>query len=411
MNTTSLLPANFDLDSAHDPLMNATLALERCARLLDLEGWVVERLRHCEQETTINFLMSEGDRAHPATGIVVRHCSAAGRVVVPIQVSRDCYRNSVCAEAMRISWLCALFGLRYGGGAGALIVDPAKHNERELRRGLTVFAESAKEVLSSAGVLFPSGLHAVEMDWLEAGLGDHLEGHPVVAGRASVRTPSYVNELAAGLAELIRCAAGGWKQRIAVQGFDEDVRALVSYLHQKGGRLVAVADPSGGIRHELGLDPQLLEEHVSGHGALLGYPDGEAVLNADVLQADCDVLILAGGERQITTQNAAGIRARVILEPTAGAVADGVAQQLCDRGTLLVSDLLCAGPAVLRAVAEAEQIGAGARRMAWIRRCVRETWRNVLEAAQRWKLPAHQAATVLAVQRVAAILRAQGTSF
>lgn len=59
MNTASLLPPQSELDSSHDPFLAATIELERSARVLDLEDWIVERLRHCEQETITNLLLTE----------------------------------------------------------------------------------------------------------------------------------------------------------------------------------------------------------------------------------------------------------------------------------------------------------------------------------------------------------------
>lgn len=406
MNTASLLPTQSEFVELHDPLLIATLELERYAKLLDLEDWIVERLRHCEQETFVNFLQTAEDgRAHPVTGVYVRHCGAAGPAAVPVRVSRDAYRNSACAEAMRTSWLCALLGVRYGGAAAAVILDPQKQSERELQGVLRHFGTSAKDVLVNAGLMFPAGLHAVEMDWLEADLPE--ERHVVLTGKtSSPSTLTRTQEVARGWSELIRCAAGNFKQRVAVQGFGDEMRELVVQLHQRGARVVAVADESGGLRHELGLAPNELIDYVRRHRVLLGYPDAEAVMNADVLETDCDVLILAGGDQQIQAQNAGRIRAGIVVEITPGAITETAAREM--RKKLIVPDLVCLGPALLLAVAEANAIGSENRRSAWIRRTLRDTWKSMVEAAERWNCGIAEAARALAIQRVAAILRAKG---
>ncbi len=138
---------------------------------------------------------------------------------------------------------------------------------------------------------------------------------------------------------------------------------------------------------------------------ILGYPDAEAALNADVLEAECDVLVLAGGDQQIGAQNASRIRARVVLEIAPGAVVHPATREM--SGKVLVPSLMCMGPALLLAVAEANALGSEKRRSAWIRRTIRDTWHSVVDAAGRWKLPVNDAAQALAMQRVAAILRAQ----
>ena len=131
-------------------------------------------------------------------------------------------------------------------------------------------------------------------------------------------------------------------------------------------------------------------------------------MNADLLETDCDVLILAGGSRQIGSHNVAKIAASVIVEVAPNAILESAAQELAGVGKIMVSDLLCAGPALLQSLAEAEQDGTGRRRTALIRRAVRDTWKAVSEAAQHWSVSIPQAARALAIQRVAAILRAQG---
>jgi glutamate dehydrogenase (NAD(P)+) len=412
MNTASLLPPQSELDTCFDPYISATADLERSARLLDLEDWIVERLRHCEQESVINFLLS-GDEGHThsLTGLWVRHCAAAGPVAAPFQISRDAYRNSVCADAMRMTWLCALYGLRHGGAAAALIVNPHTHSEKELRRAVRGFAESAGELVGSAALVYPAGVHPVEMDWLDAGLRTIAGEHVQVAGKSKLSSGEQPEDhVADGVAELIRCATGSLKLRVAMQGFDSSSRRLVQRLYKSGARVVAVADESGGVRHELGLDPWQTGEYVEHHGVLLGYPDGEQVLNADVLETDCDVLVLAGGARQIGSHNVSRIAARVIVEVARNAIVESAMQELAGVGKIIVSNLLCAGPALLQAVAETEQDSPGRRRTALIRRVVRDTWKSVSEAAQHWNVSIPQAARTTAIQRVAAILRAQGLS-
>lgn len=411
---TSLLPAQSEFNAPHDPLLVATLELERYAKRLDLEGWVLERLRHCEQETVVNLLLGmEDGRAHSVTGICARHSTARGLPAVAFEVSREAYRNSVCAEAMRMSWLCALFGVSYGGGGAALVVDAEKLSEHELQKVVSGFGTAACELLSHAGVIIPGNVHAVEMDWLEAGLRKRESGGCVkVTGKASTQDAAIrPQEVATGLAEVIRCSAGDLKQRIAVQGFGEEIRALLMLLHRRGARLVAVADESGGLEHKLGLDPAQLVEHVRRQGVLLGYPDGAAVLNADVLETECDVLILAGGSQQVQEPNAAKIRARVVLEVHPGAVTQAAGAVLARESRAVISSLLCAGPRLLSSIEASDGSAPPGRREAWLRRTVRETWRTVAETAQQWELSASEAATALAIQRVAATIRAQENPF
>jgi glutamate dehydrogenase/leucine dehydrogenase len=410
MNATGLMPPQFELDHPQDPLLTATLELERCARLLDLEDWIVERLRHCEQEVVFNFLLpNDKGESRPATGLWVRHCTATGPAVASFQISRNAYRNSLCANAMRNTWLCALYGLNHGGAAAALIVDSQKHTERELRRAIYAFANASKDFAEKSAFLVPEGVHEVEIEWLAAGLETEKRPRPYLVGKAAANAED--DQVTIGVAELIHCAEGNLKQRVAVQGFDETVQPLIEYLQRHEARVVAVSDASGGVRHDLGLDTQALKEHVQQHGVLLGYPEAEAVLNADVLETECDVLVLAGSERQIGTHNAKKIRAGVLVELAPGAVTEEAEQTLSVGGKLILPNLICADPEMLRAAAAAERGGPGSRSKGWMRRVIREMWRGVSEAAAGWNVSIAEASRALAVQRVAAVLRAQGVPF
>lgn len=411
MHASSFLPPQPELVEPFASQLSATVDLERCARLLDLEDWIIERLRHPEQETSLNFLLPRDDAsAHPVTALWVRHCSAAGPALVPLKISREAFLNGTRAEAMRMTWLAALYGLENGGGAAALIVDPRAHSEKEMRRAMHSLAGAMHETAASASLIFPSDAHPVEMDWLDSAWAELSTTRPVISGKASsAGTLRAEEDIAIGLAELVRCAAGKLSElRVAVQGFDPSMQALMRRLHHAGARIVATADMSGGVQHPLGLDPILLSSYVHEQGVLLGYPSAEEVLNADVLAADCDVLILAAGESQISSVNVSSIRARVILEVPAKAISEPAKAQLTSAGKLIVGDLLCAGPALLTSISERDRSLNGPRLHASIRRAIRATWREVTAAASRWNISCSHAAQTLAIQRVATILRAQG---
>jgi glutamate dehydrogenase/leucine dehydrogenase len=357
---------------------------------------------------------------------------------------------------MKSTWMSALYGLNFGGGAATIILDSAELNESALRDAIHHIGTSIAEVAGNA-VLYPQDLNPVEMQWLHdactldkrslkiaechpersAGLSRGVEGPfvsspnphtlraPHLRQSADVGTTTTDDSIAFGLLELIRCAtrfraphlplsADMGTQlrdlRIAIQGFDATCQSLMWQLHHAGARIVAVADASGGLRDPLGLAPAALTAYEQRNGMLLGYPGAEAVVNSEVLESECDVLVLASGAHQVATQNASRIRARVLVEVASQAIAASCKTELTSAGKLIVSDLLCGGLVPLYYCTEPDRAQLAASPRPFLRRSVRHMWSQLQRAATRWQLPLHTAAEMLAVQRVAESIRVKGIS-
>lgn len=421
-----LLPP--DLNETSDPLLDSNAELERCAHALDLEDWILLRLRQFEQETTLHTVFPAGDKsARPLTALWVRHSTARGAPIVPLAISGNSFLNSVRAKAMRTTWTAALYGLETGGGAAAIILDPRKYAEGELREAVTRVGQMmapfcAPHLSHPADVglsptIIPEGLNSIEMEWLNAAFRLSGNTYTRIAGRLygppylpeSDDVGSVENTIAFGLVELIRCAAGRLRHtRVAIQGFDPVCQNLAYRLDRAGARVVAIADASGGLRDPLGLDPTALLAYTRENDMLVGYPAAEAIVNADLIECDCDVLVLAAGPHQVAGHNVAAVRAQAILEVAPRAVTAAAKSGLSDAGKTVLSDLICGGLRLLYYGSEPERATLATRPQPWLRRRIRHTWSELQSAASRWRVPVHHAAEMVAVNRVAEVLRARG---
>ncbi len=421
-----LLPP--DLNDISDPLLEAKAELENCARALDLEDWIVLRLKQFEQETTLHTVFPTADRtAHPLTALWVRHSTVRGAPIVPLCISGEAFLNSVRAKAMRTTWTSALYGLETGGGAAALVVDPREYQESDLREavkriGHVMAPFCAPHLSQSADVglsptIIPDGLNSIEMEWLNASFRIAGNTYTRIAGRLygppylpeSDGVGSVENAVAFCLKELIRCAAGHLREtRIAIQGFDPVCQNLAHRLHRAGARIVAIGDASGALRDPLGLDATALIAYARENEILVGYPSAEAIVNADLLESDCDVLVLASAPRQIASHNAAKIRARAILEAAPRAITAEAKLESSAAGKIIVADHFCDGLRLLYYGSESERAALATHPQSWLRRRIRHTWSEIESAATRWRVPLHHAAELLAVNRVAEVLRARG---
>ena len=378
-----------------DSALEATADLERCARFLDLEDWILMRLRQCEQEITLSTALN----SRPLAILWVRHSSALGPAAISLQLGRDATSASERARAMQTTWMSGLYGLHFGGGAATILLDPRDYSESELRAAFQSISAAIAEV-AGGGLIYPINLNTVEMQWL---------GAPHLPHSGDVGTSGPDAPIAFGLLELIRCSAGRLHDlRIAVQGFDSTCQSLMRQLGHAGARIVAVADESGGLRDPLGLDPAALASHVHSAGMLLGYPGAEPVVNADVLESDCEVLVLAAGPNQVTPQNSRHIRARVLVEAAPQGISPEVKSDLSSDGKLILSDLMCGGlrPLIYCTAPDRARLAAPTR--PFLRRSIRSMWSEVQAAATRWQLPLHTAAEMLAVHRVASAIRLRG---
>ena len=378
-----------------DSVLEATADLERCARFLDLEDWILTRLRQCEQEITLSTALN----TRPLAILWVRHSSALGPAAISLQLGRDATSASERARAMQTTWMSALYGLHFGGGAATILLDPRDYSESELRTAFQSVSAAVAEV-AGGSMIFPLNLNLIEMQWL---------GAPHLPHSADVGTTGPDASIAFGLLDLIRCSSGKLRDlRISVQGFDTTSQSLMRQLQRAGARIVAVADESGGLSDPLGLDPATFASHVRDAGMLLGYPGAEAVVNSDVLESDCDVLVLASTPNQITPQNSRRIRARVLVEAAPQAISPDVKTELSAHGKLILSDLICGGLRPLLYCTAPDRARLAAPTRPFLRRSIRHMWSQLQAAASRWQLPIHTAAEMLAVHRVADAIRLKG---
>jgi glutamate dehydrogenase (NAD(P)+) len=128
--------------------------------------------------------------------------------------------------------------------------------------------------------------------------------------------------------------------RVVVQGFGNVGSVAARLIAGAGARVIAVSDQNGGVVNPQGLDIAALSQHSERTGSVVGFPGGERVSNAELLEVPCDMLIPAAVESQITEKNADRIQTRVIVEAANGPTTPAADRILRDRGIYLVPDIL-----------------------------------------------------------------------
>ena len=212
------------------------------------------------------------------------------------------------------------------------------------------------------------------------------------------------------------CAKLGWElgaQRCVVQGFGNVGGIAARELHDLGARVVAVSDVSGGIHSEIGLDIPSLEEYAHLHGSLEGCAAGLRITNEELLELDCDILVLAAREDQITDENAGRVRARMIAEGANGPTSLEADQILGERGIPVLPDILTnAGGVTVSYFEWVQDLG----RLFWTRDEIRaklaeklsDAFDRVWALAEERDVSLRTAALVSGIREVSKALEARG---
>jgi glutamate dehydrogenase (NAD(P)+) len=180
----------------------------------------------------------------------------------------------------------------------------------------------------------------------------------------------------------------------------------VELLHGQGCRIVGVSDVGGGVYNPDGLSPQGLATHHERSGSLMSYEGGESVTNHELLELDCEVLIPAAIEGQLTEANADRVRASVVVEAANGPTMPEADAIFEDRGILVVPDILANAGGVTVSYFEWVQ---DLQAYSWtedevndrLRSIMERSYVDVIEFAEDRKVSMRNAATILGVQRVA----------
>jgi glutamate dehydrogenase (NAD(P)+) len=193
---------------------------------------------------------------------------------------------------------------------------------------------------------------------------------------------------------------------VAIQGYGKVGGPAVRLMEELGTIVVAVSDVNGGTYNPQGLSWQGLEAHHADTGTVVGYSGGEDVTNEELLEIDCDLLIPAALESQITEENADRISAEIIVEGANGPTTPAADEILRDRGVLVVPDILANSGGVTVSYFEWVQ---DLQAYFWdedevnnkLRRIMEHAYLDVLATADEYKVHMRTAATILGVSRVA----------
>jgi len=391
---------------------------DHAAEKLDLDDGMRRVLRVPQRELTVNFPVTlDNGEVRVFTGYRVQHNVSRGPGKGGIRYHQDVSLDEVRALAMWMSWKCACVNIPFGGAKGGVIVDPKKLSIREVE-GLTrrFTTEISPLIGPDRDIPAPDvNTNAQTMAWIMDTFSMHhgytisgvVTGKPISIGgslgRNEATARGAVFTLLQASAALGRPLPGA---RVSIQGYGNAGSTAATLLADEGASIVAVSDSTGGIYNPKGLVPARVSGWKREHGTVVGFPGSEEISNQQILEVECEILVPAALENQITRHNAPRIQAGIVAEAANGPTTPEADQILHDRGIFVIPDILCNAGGVTVSYFEWVQ---DMQSFFWTEERINESLKGIMDRAfesvhtmsTRHEVDMRTAAYMVAVARVA----------
>src|SRR6266550_258274 len=342
------VPVKEDLNSFRIAMRQFDYAAEKCG----LEAGLCEVLRRPRRALSLSLPVKMDDGTiRVFEGFRVQHNSARGPCKGGIRYHPNVTFDEVKALATWMTWKCAIVNIPFGGAKGGIVCDPHKLSKNELERLTRRYAYEISPIIGpdrdipAPDVYTDSQIMAWIMDTYSMTHGHSAPG--VVTGKPTFLGGSFGrNEATArGCFFVIRAACDVLdiqfdRATVAIQGFGNAGSIAAELLHKHGCTVIAASDSHGGILNVVGLDIPALVNHKAKTGGVAGFPGTQEISSEAVLELDCDVLIPAAMENQITMANVDRVKARIVAEAANGPTTPDADTVLHRKGIMVLPDIL-----------------------------------------------------------------------
>jgi glutamate dehydrogenase (NAD(P)+) len=340
------------------------LMFNRAVKLMDLPPGLEQKIRVCNATYTVRFGVRLRGEIQTFTGYRAVHSDHMEPVKGGIRYSDAVNQDEVEALAALMTYKCALVDAPYGGSKGGLCINPRDYEEHELELITRRFAyELIKRDLINPSQNVPApdmGTGEREMAWIadqyarmnttDINARACVTGKPLIGGGIAGRVEATGRGVQYALQEFFREAKDVSNarlsgtldgKRIVVQGLGNVGYHAAKFLQQEdGARIIGIIERDGALVSDNGLDVEAIHDWISKTGGVSGFPEANFVTNgATVLEQDCDILIPAALEGVINLENAAKIKAPLIIEAANGPVTAGADDILRKNGCVIIPDM------------------------------------------------------------------------
>ncbi|NJD69007.1 MAG: glutamate dehydrogenase [Candidatus Methylomirabilota bacterium] len=403
----------------------ALAQLDAVAVRLALDPGIHRRLRQPQRSLIVSVptLMDDG-RLEVFTGFRVQHDLTLGPTKGGIRYYPGVDLDEVTALAMLMTWKCALIGLPYGGAKGGICCDATRMSQGELERMTRRYTSEIILVIGPDQDIPAPDLYTSEqiMAWMMDTYSMHrgittpgvVTGKPLLLGGSLGRAEATGR----GVYYTVKAAAREYDvplkgARVVVQGFGKVGAITAKLLYEEDCQVIAVSDIKGGIYNAKGLNiAKVLAENAE-RGSVTQHRHGDQISNEELLELDCDILVPAATEGQITQKNADRIRARIIAEGANGPTTPEADEMLAAKRVVVIPDILANAGGVAVSYFEWVQ---DLQQYFWHEHQINErlaevmisTFQRVMALSRKERIDLRTAALMLAVKRVADGKRLRG---
>jgi glutamate dehydrogenase (NAD(P)+) len=395
------------------------------AQKLNLDEGLMKVLRYPTREIILHIpVMMDNGRLEVFTGFRVQHSIARGPAKGGLRYSPDVTLDEVRALASWMTWKCAVVNIPFGGAKGGVICDPHKMSQGELERMTRRYTAELIEFIGPEKDVPAPDINTNEqtMAWMMDTYSMHMRQTvtAVVTGKPINIGGSRGRREATGRGIMIVCDEAVKKlnlspesTRVIVQGFGNVGSNAARLMAEAGYKVIGIVEVDGGLVNKNGIDVDALWEFRQRNGSIHGFTGASAEDPAELLVADCEILIPAATENQITSRNADRVKCRILAEGANGPTTATADDILADKGVFVIPDILCNAGGVTTSYFEWVQDRQG---YFWKESVVNEQLEHIMKGAfedvvrfsKTHGVNNRIAAYMLAIDRVAYTIRQRG---
>jgi glutamate dehydrogenase (NAD(P)+) len=395
------------------------------AQKLNLDEGLWKVLQYPNRELIVHIPVSmDNGKLEVFTGFRVQHSIARGPSKGGIRYSPDVTLDEVRALASWMTWKCAVVNIPFGGAKGGVICDPHKMSMGELERMTRRYTAELIEFIGPEKDVPAPDVNTNEqvMAWIMDTYSMHMRQTvtSVVTGKPINIGGSRGRREATGRGIMIVCDEAVKKlglrpeeTRVIVQGYGNVGSNAAQLMAQAGYKIIGVIEVDGAIYNKNGINIEALSKHRERVRRIADFPEAERADPAELLLTECEILVPAATENQITSQNASRVKCRILAEGANGPTTAAADEILADKKVFVIPDILCNAGGVTTSYFEWVQDRQG---YFWKESVVNEqledimvnAFQDVVRYSETHNVNNRIAAYMLAIDRVAYTIRQRG---
>jgi glutamate dehydrogenase (NAD(P)+) len=341
------------LEQEINPWEAQSARFDFAARKLNLDEGLIKVLRYPNRELIVHIPVAmDNGKLEVFTGFRVQHSIARGPAKGGVRYSPDVTLDEVRALAAWMTWKCAVVNIPFGGAKGGIICDPHKMSQGELERMTRRYTAELIEFIGPEKDVPAPDVNTNEqvMAWMMDTYSMHMRQTvtSVVTGKPINIGGSRGRREATGRGIMIVCDEAIKKlglraenTRVIVQGFGNVGSNCARLMAKAGYKIIGVIEVDGGVYNKNGIDVDALSEHRELTRGVSGFKGAESADPAELMLTECEILVPAATENQITSKNADRVKCRILAEGANGPTTATADEILADKKVFVIPDILC----------------------------------------------------------------------